>query len=302
MGLVLRTNLDRPLTAIEADSNFMFLNITRWVQKSYLTGQFVYNLDPDSGSNVLYVCLADHDMSAYTSGFAIMGYVNGNLTNIWSKVGGSSGNFYNLIDAPVVVIDFAKSNNFNFILDGTITSGGGRTLGIPLNISPGQAGIINVWQPDINRFGLSTIAYAWCWEFKNGVAPVLTNGSFSCDQLVYCVNYYIHSNPQAVVLTDTASNIVCLSHGLISGMQIQFYNISDTTNLSENTTYFVYVIDEDTFNIYPSMLDLQNGSGFITISAANSVCFATMVAISINITANFNITSNSDYDSSIINY
>lgn len=89
MGLVLRRNLNRPLTAVEVDSNFEFLNITRWVQKSYLKDQFVYHLDSTTGNNVLYVCLADHDMTAYMSGFAITGYVNGTLTNLWTQIGGS---------------------------------------------------------------------------------------------------------------------------------------------------------------------------------------------------------------------
>lgn len=91
MGLVLRRNLNRPLTAVEVDSNFEFLNITRWVQKSYLKDQFVYNLDPVSGNNILYVCLADHDTTAYTSGFAITGDVNGVLTNLWTQIGGAGG-------------------------------------------------------------------------------------------------------------------------------------------------------------------------------------------------------------------
>jgi len=222
------------------------------------------------------------------------------VNNVWSA--GQSGNFYSLIDAPVVVIDFAKANNFNFILDGEITSNnGGRTLGIPLNIKPGQSGVINVWQPDFSKYGLSTMSYAWCWEFKNGIAPILTKGSFSCDQLIYSVNYHIQSDADAVVFTH--SDIVCLSHGLVSGMQVQFYNISGSTNVSENTTYFVYVIDENTFNIYSTMQDLKNGSNVIDIAlSGDPTCHCTMAAISISITTNLNITSNSNYDQSIINY
>ena len=91
MGLVLRKNLNRPLTAAEVDGNFTFLNIDRWKQMGYLKGQFVYHADALTGDNILFTCLVDHDSSVYSTGFVTAGVVNGTYQTIWLQIASSGG-------------------------------------------------------------------------------------------------------------------------------------------------------------------------------------------------------------------
>ena len=90
MSLILRTNLARPLTHVELDSNFTFLNITPWTIKPYLEGQFViYEL---SGTTSLFYCETTHTQIPYVNSGNqfVLAYDDGTgLVTLWTRIGGT---------------------------------------------------------------------------------------------------------------------------------------------------------------------------------------------------------------------
>lgn len=90
MSLILRTNLARPLTHLELDSNFTYLNIQPWVKQSYLQGQYViYTL---SGTTSLFYCDITHTDQPYTAngGNFTQTYFDGStLLTLWTRIGGT---------------------------------------------------------------------------------------------------------------------------------------------------------------------------------------------------------------------
>lgn len=186
----------------------------------------------------------------------------------------SSSSFATLTDAATVAVDLATSSNFN------LTLGGNRTLGVPTNIVAGQAGTITVRQ-DIT--GSRTLAYAWVYVFPSGTAPTLTTGGLSMDQLNYKVNSY--STATVTMTIATPCVVTWTSHGLVSGQRVQFTTTGALpTGISANTTYWVTVIDANTFNLSTSLANAQTAT-FVATSGTQSGTH-TAVNCSITITSN----------------
>ncbi len=181
------------------------------------------------------------------------------------------GAFSALTDGSTITPDFSLANNYDVVL------GGNRTLGVPTNIVAGQKGDINVRQ-DIT--GTRTLAYAWVYEFIGGTAPVLSTGKLVPDELYYKVNYYATS---AVTVTIAAPGVMTwTAHGLKSGQKIQLTTTGALpTGLAAATTYWVTVIDANTFNLSTSLANAQAAT-FITTTGSQSGVH-TAVACSITI-------------------
>jgi hypothetical protein len=64
MPLILRRNLDRPLTHDELDGNFIYLDITEWKCASYEKGNWVYIKGADN-ITALYLCETTHNQNIY---------------------------------------------------------------------------------------------------------------------------------------------------------------------------------------------------------------------------------------------
>lgn len=189
--------------------------------------------------------------------------------NTWTAAQRSS--FSNLTDAATITIDLSLANNFRVVL------GGNRTLGVPTNIVEGQSGVINVFQ---DGTGSRTLSYAWPFMFASGTAPTLSTGKYTIDQLVYMVNRYATST--VTISNATPAVITWNSHGLISGQRIQLSTTGSLpTGLATSTTYWVYVVDANTFRVSTSLANLQAGTYVATSSAGSGTHTATCIQISV---------------------
>ncbi len=178
--------------------------------------------------------------------------------------------FSTLTDASTITPNFSLSNNYNIVL------GGNRTLGVPTNLVAGQVGVITVRQ-DIT--GSRTLAYAWAYQFAGGAAPVLSTAALSFDQLYYSVNSYSTATVTMTIATPCA--VTWTAHGLVSGQRIQLTTTGALpTGLTASTTYWVTVIDANTFNLSTSLANAQAAT-FIATSGSQS---GTQTAVNISIT------------------
>ena len=153
-------------------------------------------------------------------------------------------------------------------------------LGVPTNIKDaGQSGIINLRQ-DVT--GSRTMAYAWCFEFVYGLAPVLSLGGLVLDELVYMVNRYATST---VTISNSSPAIVTWAgHGLDSGCKVQLTTTGTLpTGLSPSTTYWVTKIDANSFKLSTSLANAVSSTFIATSGSGSGVHTATSIAILITI-------------------
>lgn len=87
MGLILRKNLNRPLTHDELDSNLVYLDINEWKLQSYEKGVWVY-IKGAGNITALYLCEATHNKNVYPNG-AFTEVVN--TVRIWRPFEGGGG-------------------------------------------------------------------------------------------------------------------------------------------------------------------------------------------------------------------
>jgi len=181
--------------------------------------------------------------------------------------------FVTLTDAATVAVDLSTSNNFN------LTLGGNRTLGTPTNPVAGQSGVISVRQ-DIT--GSRTLAYAWPYMFVGGAAPTLSTAKLVFDQLMYIVNSYSTST---VTVTIAAPAVMTWTgHGLVSGQRIQLTTTGALpTGLSTATTYWITVIDANTFNLSTSLANAQTATFITTTGSQSGTHTATNFSITLTI-------------------
>jgi hypothetical protein len=199
-----------------------------------------------------------------------------NVVNNWTAAQRSP--VYTLTDAATIAIDLSLRNNFK------VTLGGSRTLGVPTNMGDGQTGFISVYQ-DIT--GSRTLAYAWPYQFVGGTAPTLSTGALAFDQLYYAVNSYATSTVTMTIATPCV--VTWTAHGMVSGQRIQLTTTGALpTGLSANTTYWVTVIDANTFKLSSSLANAQSAT-FIATSGSQSGVH-TAVNASITISSNLGIT------------
>lgn len=181
-----------------------------------------------------------------------------NVNQSWTA--GQAGAFVELTDASTIAVNMALANNFNIVL------GGNRTLGVPTNISPGQSGVLNIYQ---DSTGSRLLTYSWMYQFANGVSPVLSTGKFAVDQLTYMVNYYEANGLNSISIASPCV-ITYNTHKLKTGQRIQITTTGALpTGLSQNTTYWVTPIDTNTFNVSTSFANCQAGT-FINTTGSQS--------------------------------
>lgn len=191
-------------------------------------------------------------------------------TNLYTAA--QRGQFQTLTDASTVAVNLAIANNYD------LTLGGNRTLGVPTNPVAGQSGTITVRQ-DIT--GSRTLAYAWPYEFQGGVAPVLSTGKLNFDQLYYMVNTYTTAT---VTVTIAAPGVMTWTgHGLVSGQKIQLSTTGALpTGLAASTTYWITVINANTFNLSTSLANAQAATFITTTGSQSGVQTAVAFSITIN--------------------
>ncbi len=239
-----------------------------------------------NGSATQTKCFVDGIAGVSSSGFTgalpvVVDSVTGQLapaTNIPTLNGANTytkaqaGAFVTLTDAATVAIDSSLANNFN------LTLGGNRTLGVPTNMVAGRSGVISVRQ-DIT--GTRTLAYAWVYEFPGAIIPVLSTAALTFDQLNYMINFYATAT---VTITIAAPGVVTwTSHGLISGQKIQLTTTGALpTGLSINTSYWVTVVDANTFKLSTSLATARAATFITTTGSQSGVHTAVSASITLS--------------------
>ncbi len=203
------------------------------------------------------------------------GTVFSNANQVFTK--SQAGAITRLLEAPGSIGLDLSLPNFKIVLEEPT-----NTLNAS-NIVPGTVFVFDVWQ---DATGGRTLDYAWYFEFPNGVAPTLSTEPFARDQLYLYTSYYGTSTVTISVADPCV--ITWEAHGLISGQKLQLY-ADDTlpAGLTPETTYWVNVIDADTFNVAASLADLR-ASIFIETTDAGVGPF-TAFATTIDISSNPNI-------------
>lgn len=191
---------------------------------------------------------------------------------------GQAGAITALTDAATIAVDLSLSNHFEVVL------GGSRTLGEPTNIRQGQTGKIDIYQ---DATGGRTITLAWCYTLASASPTLLSTGKFVKDMLIYSVDKYATST---VTISIASPGVVTWNnHGLRSGQKLRLTTTGALpTGLAVDTTYFVFVVDANTFRLSTTRANLQAGT-YINTSGSQS---GTHTARVIMITASLALDTN----------
>lgn len=178
-----------------------------------------------------------------------------------------------LTDGATITPDFSAGNQFNLQLAGN------RTLGFPSNLGEGQQGTISVFQ---DTTGSRTLAYAWCYQWGGGTAGVLSTAAGTRDMIGYSVDVY---KSAAVTITIAAPGVVThTAHGLYTGQKIQLVTTGALpTGLAAATTYFIRVVDADSYKLATSLANAVGATFITTTGSQSGVHTATACSISLNL-------------------
>lgn len=184
------------------------------------------------------------------------------------------GAFVTLTDAATIAIDLSLGNQFQVVL------GGNRTLGVPTNMVAGQQGQINPYQ---DATGSRTLAYAWVYgAVGGGTITALSAVGCTKDMLAYTVDYA--SSGTFTTTIATPGVMTKNGHGFISGQKCQLSTTGALpTGLAAATTYYVHVIDANTFHLCTSVANAAAGT-YIATSGSQSgthtiVCASVVVQV-----------------------
>jgi hypothetical protein len=182
-----------------------------------------------------------------------------NIAQSFTK--GQAGAINPLTDAATIALDLSLGNNH------LVQLGGNRTLGMPTNVVVGQSGSITVLQ---DKTGSRTLAYAWPYVWAAGSAGILSTPGGSEDQLIYEVRSY---NSAAATITIATPGVVTMNgHGFYHGQRVQLTTTGALpTGLTASTTYFVEVIDADTFYLCTSLANVAAGTRIATSGSQSGV-------------------------------
>jgi len=178
-----------------------------------------------------------------------------------SWTGAQRGAITALTDAATIALDLGLSNNF------VVQLGGNRTLGAPTNVVANQSGTITVLQ---DKTGTRTLAYAWPYVWAGGTAGVLSTPGGTEDQLVYEVRSY---NSATVTMNLATPCVVTMTaHGFYHGQRIQITTTGGLyTGLTASTTYFVEVIDANSFYLCTTLANVAAGTRIATSGSQSGV-------------------------------
>ena len=241
------------------------------------------------------VSAASMNVSGLTASYVVATDASKNLTSLqYSTTAGSSTlvqrdssagivarRFYAalqaLTDAATIAVDMSYANF-------SLTLGGNRTLGAPTNLTAGQSGVITIRQ---DATGSRTLAYAWPYVFPGGAPPTLSTAKFTTDQLNYFVSSY--STGTCTMTIATPCVVTKTAHGFVSGMRVQFTTTGALpTGLSLSTTYWVFVLDVNTFQLATSLANLQLGTYVATSGTQSGTHTVTHANITVTLNAAIN--------------
>lgn len=196
-----------------------------------------------------------------------------NVAQLWTKAQGCAN--YGLTDAATITPDLSLQPEMSVQL------GGNRTLGVPSNLVAGkrQRFVIDVWQ---DATGSRTLSYAWAYRWANGSVGTLSTAGLTRDKLFGDVAYY---GTSTVTITIATPGVVSwTAHGLQSGSTIQLTTTGALpTGLTASTTYFVIVIDANSFWLATSLVNAAAGTKINTSGSQSGVHTATALAIDLSL-------------------
>lgn len=178
-----------------------------------------------------------------------------------------------LTDAATITPDFSAGNQFNLQL------GGNRTLGFPSNLGEGQQGTISVFQ---DTTGTRTLAYAWCYQWGGGTAGTLSTVPGTRDLLGYSVDVYESATVTMTIATPCV--VTHTAHGLFTGQKVQGVTTGAfPTGIAAATTYFIRVIDADSYKLATSLANAVGSTFIDTTGSQSGVHTFTACSISMNL-------------------
>jgi len=179
------------------------------------------------------------------------------------------GDVVSLTYSSTITADFSLANHFETVLTGN------TTFALPTNLVEGQDGYIRIIQ---DTTGSRTAAYAWCWAFAGGTAPVLSTAGASRDDLYYSVKMYKTST--VTISIATPGVVSWTGHGLITGQKIIFTTDGALpTGITAGTAYYVINVDADTFRIATSLSNAAAGTAINTSGSQSGTHTATAATI-----------------------
>lgn len=179
------------------------------------------------------------------------------------------GAFVSLTDATTIAVDLSLANQFRVALAGN------RTLGVPTNIVEGQQGVINIRQ---DTTGSRTLAYTWPYQWAGGTVGTLSTAGCTEDQLVYSVDAYNSGTMTTTIATPGVGTFT--AHGFTSGQRVQITTTGALpTGLTANTSYYLRIIDANTFNFCTSLANVAAGTYIATSGSQSGVHTITGCAI-----------------------
>lgn len=200
----------------------------------------------------------------------VMAFVLG-TANLFTKA--QRGAFVTLTDASTVAVDISLANQFN------LTLGGNRTLGTPTNIVAGQQGVIVIYQ---DQTGSRTLAYTWVYQWAGGTAGVLSTPGATRDMLAYSVDYY--DDGFFTVTIATPGVFTRTAHQLLTGHKVQLSTTGALpTGLTAATTYFVHVIDANTFHLSTTRANLAAATYIATTGSQSGTHSLVACGITLNL-------------------
>jgi len=177
-----------------------------------------------------------------------------------------------LTDGATITPNFSLANNYS------VTLGGNRTLGVPTSIVAGQSGQFDILQ---DSTGSRTLAYAWVWNFAGGTAPTLTTAGCSFDSLFYAVNYFTTSTVTITIATPGV--VTWTAHGLKTGNRLQLTTTGALpTGLAASVTYWVVVIDANSFSLATSLVNAAAATRIATSGTQSGTHTATACQITVS--------------------
>lgn len=196
-------------------------------------------------------------------------------TNLFSAA--QRGAFVTLTDAATVAIDMSLANQYNLRIAGN------RTLGTPTNAVAGQQGIINIYQ---DPTGSRTLAYSFIYAWAGGTAGTLSTPGCTRDMLAYSVDAF---NTGTVTITIATPGVGTLaSHGFTNGHKVQLATTGALpTGLAVATTYWLRVIDANTFNFCTSLANVAAGTYIATTGSQSGVHTLTGGSIALALSKGF---------------
>jgi hypothetical protein len=184
------------------------------------------------------------------------------------------GQIVTLTDASTIALDLSFSNQYQVQLAGN------RTLGVPTNVIPGHVFDINVYQ---DTTGSRTLAYTWIYSWFGGTAGTLSTTGCTQDLIGAKVDAYKSGTMTTTIATPGIGTLT--GHQLFSGQKCQITTTGALpTGLTASTTYYLHIIDADTFHFCTSVANVNAGT-YIATSGSQS---GTHTIIAGKITLNMN--------------